>query len=225
MHARYSIPAALLLAVVSSVSAFAQGTAAPGAVSPEPRFYIAAIGGAVSSPTEPVFGVEIAEHLGRRAKVQVYATISYFENLMRQSLRDDLDFTATRLATLTGDPWSLSGRDRGVALVVGGKYVFGDGTIRPYVGGGAGVINLKRTVFDTRIGDVTRAVFNDFEVGDADLSSVTDGINRPLVEAAFGVGIGTGRTHFDIGYRYRTAYRLATGLDFSQVSAGVGYRF
>ena len=223
MHARYSIPVALLFAIVSSVSAFAQGTGGAGAVSPEPRFYLVAVGGAVASPTEPVFGVEIAEHLGEHA--QVYATVSYFENLMRQSLRDDLDVTATRLATLTGDPWSFSGRDRGVALVVGGKYVFGSGTIRPYVGGGGGVINLKRTVVDTRLGDVTRAVFNDFELGEPDLSSATDGVNRPLVEATFGVGIGTGRTHFDIGYRYRSAFRLATGLEFSQVAAGIGVRF
>ena len=122
----------------------------------------------VASPTAPVFGVEIAEHLGRHA--QAYATVSYFENLMRDTLRDDLDFTATRLATLTGESWSLSGRDRGVALVVGAKYVFGSGTYRPYVGGGGGVINLKRTVFESRIGDVTQAVYNDFELGDAELS-------------------------------------------------------
>ena len=219
MHARYSIPAALLFAVTSAVSAFAQAASAP-----EPRFYVAAIGGAVSRPpTAPVFGVEVAQNVGRRA--QAYVTLSYFENLMRQTLRDDLDATATRLAALTGDPWSLSGRDRGVAVVAGARYAFGSGSIRPYVGAGAGVINLKRTVFDTRIGDVTRAVFNDFDLGEADLSTAIEGINRPLIEAAFGVGIGSGRTHFDIGYRYRTAYRTAAPLDFSQVSAGIGYRF
>lgn len=224
MHARYSIPAALLLALASSASAFAQATSAPGAVTPEPRFYVAAIGGAVSRPpTAPVFAVEVAEHIGRHA--QAYVTLSYFENLMRQTLRDDLDATATQLATLTGDPWSLSGRDRGVAIVAGGKYVFGSGSMRPYVGAGAGVINLKRTVVETRIGDVTQAVFNDFDLGEAELASAPDGINRPLVEILFGVGIGSGRTHFDIGYRYRTAFRTAGSLDFSQISAGLGYRF
>jgi hypothetical protein len=223
MHARHSIPAAVVVVVISAVSAFAQATSAPGAGSPEPRFYVAAIGGAVSRPpTAPVFGVEVAQNVGRRA--QAFATLSYFENLMRQTLRDGLDATATRLATLTGEPWSLSGRDRGVAFVAGARYVFSSGSIRPYVGAGAGIINLKRTVFDPRIGDVTRAVFNDFDLGEADLTS-TEGINRPLIEAAFGVGIGSGRTHFDIGYRYRTAYRTAAPVDFSQVSAGIGYRF
>ena len=162
MHARYSLPVAVLVALAASASAFAQGTAAPRPISPEPRWYVAAIGGAVSRPpTAPVFGVEVAEHLGEHA--QAYVTFSYIENLMRETLRDDLDLTATRLEALTGESWSLSGRDRGVALVVGGKYVFGSGAFRPYVGGGGGVINLKRTVFETRIGDVTRAVYHDFD--------------------------------------------------------------
>ena len=224
MNPRHSIPVARLLAIVSSVSAFAQGTPAPGPTSPEPRWYIAAIGGAVSRPpTAPVFGVEIAEHLGRHA--QVYVTFSYIENLMRETLRDDLDATGTRLETLTGDSWSLTGRDRGLALVAGGKYVFGSGTFRPYVGAGAGVINLKRTVFEIRIGDVTQAVYNDFELGDAELSATADGVNKPLFEFGFGVGIGSGHTHVDIGYRFRSVPRTASSLNFSQVAAGIGYRF
>ena len=221
MHARYSIPAVFLLVIASSASAFAQGTPAPAA---EPRMYIAAVGGAVSNGgADPVFGVEFAEHLGRHA--QAYVTISYFENLMRGSLRDALDATAERLSTLTGDEWNFTGRDRGVALVAGAKYVFGSGSVRPYVGGGAGVINLKRIVFDSRVGDVTQALYNDFDLGDAALSTTVDGVNRPLVEAAFGVGIGSGPVHFDIGYRYRSAYRTATSLKFSQIAGGIGYRF
>ena len=129
------------------------------------------------------------------------------------------------MSALTGDTWSLSGHDHGVAFVAGGKYVFGSGSIRPYVGAGLGSIHLERTVVEARLGDVTRAVFNDFQLGDADLSLATEGITRPMVEAAFGVGIGSGRTHFDIGYRYRSAYQMDSKLDFSQVTAGIGYRF
>ena len=88
-----------------------------------------------------------------------------------------------------------------------------------------GVIKVKRTVVEARLGDVTRAVFNDYKLGDADLSLATEGLASPLVEAAFGVGIGSGHTHFDVGYRYRSAFRMATKLDFSQVTAGIGYRF
>jgi len=72
---------------------------------------------------------------------------------------------------------------------------------------------------------VTRAVYNDYQLGQADLSLAALGITRPIVEAAIGVGIGTGHTHFDIGYRYRSAFHMANKLDFSQVTAGIGYRF
>ena len=223
MNARHSISAAFVLALVSSTSAFAQGAQAPRTTA-EPRWYIAAIGGAVSRPpTGPIFGVEIAEHLGSHA--QAYATFSYFDNLMGESLRDDLDTAAALLTAYTGDTWSLSGRDRGVSFVVGGKYVFGSGSIRPYLGAGVGALHLKRTVVEAHLGEVTRAVFNDFELGDSDLSLASEGITRPMVEAAFGVGIGSGRTHFDIGYRYRSAYQTDSSLDFSQVTAGIGYRF
>ena len=225
MNARHTVPAVLVLALVSAVSAFAQGPTAPGTrAASEPRWYIAALGGAVSRPpTEPIFGVEIAEHLGRHG--QAYFTISYFENLMKGSLRDALDAKAVELSRFSGETWSITGQDRGVSAVAGGKYVFGSGSVRPYVGAGVGTIRLKRTVVEARRGDVTRAVFNDFELGEADLSLATEGFTRPLAEAAFGVGIGSGRTHFDIGYRYRSVFRMANKLDFSQVTAGIGYRF
>ena len=221
MNARHLIPAALAL-VVSSVPAFAQAPAP--AIKAEPRWYLAAIGGAVSRPaSEPLFGVEIAEHIGRHG--QAYFNVSYFENLMQPSLTDALDAKSIELSRLTGDKWAFSGRDRAVAAVAGGKYVFGGGIVRPYVGAGLGTIHLKRTVIDARLGDVTQAVYNDFDLGDGDLSLSVEGVTRPLVEAAFGVGIGTGRTHFDIGYRYRSAFRKDNKLDFSQVTAGIGYRF
>jgi opacity protein-like surface antigen len=223
MNARHLFPAALVLAFASSVPAFAQGPAAP-AVKAEPRWYLAAIGGAVSRPSsQPLFGVEIAEHFGRHG--QAYFTVSYIENLMRTSLSDALDVKSTELTRLTGDTWAFAGRDRGVAAVAGGKYVFGSGTVRPYVGAGLGTIHLKRTVIDARVGDVTRAVFNDYALGDSDLSLAVEGMTRPLVEAAVGVGIGSGRAHFDVGYRYRSAFRTTSKIDFSQVTAGIGYRF
>jgi hypothetical protein len=222
MNARHSVSAALVLALVSSASAFAQGASAPGTTAP--KWYVAAIGGAVSRPpTEPVFGVEVAQDLGRHG--QAYATLSYFENLMKGSLRDALDTKASQLTTFTGDAWSLNGRDQGVAFVAGGKYMFGGGAVRPYVGAGLGAIKLRRTVMEGHLGDVTQAVFNDFQLGDAELSLATEGLTRPIVEAAFGVGIGSGRTHFDIGYRYRSAFRMADKIEFSQVTAGIGYRF
>jgi opacity protein-like surface antigen len=212
----------LALAAASTVSAqvVAQGREAV----PDQRGYVSVHGGAVAGlPAAPAFAVEYGDNFHRNG--QAYVALSYFENLMKQTLRDDLSTLGTDLSTLTGTPWDLQGRDRGVALVGGGKYLLGSGNVRPYLGGGAGIISLRRTVTEARLGDVRAAIFNDFSVGEVDLSLAPASLTRPLVEAAFGVGIVKGNTYFDIGYRYRRAFRLADNLDFSQLSVGIGYKF
>jgi hypothetical protein len=222
MHAVKSIVLVSVLAFAVAATVSAQTTQGREAV-PDERGYVSAHGGAVAGPAAAAFAVEWGEYANRN--VQVYVALSYFENLMKQPLRDDLAELGTDLSTLTGDSWNLSGRDRGVGLIGGGKYLFGSGNVRPYLGGGAGIISLRRTVTEARLGDVRNAVFSDFSVGEADLSLAPASLTRPLVEAAFGVGIVRGNAYFDIGYRYRRAFRLANTLDFSQIGAGVGYKF
>jgi len=219
MHVKSSLVLVPVLALVAAGSVSAQQVA----TAPIERGYIAAQAGAISGPAAPVFAVEYGDNMHRRA--QAYLTLSYFENLMRQTMRDDVTTLGTSLSALTGTPWELNGRDRGVTLTTGAKYLFGNGNTRPYVGAGAGIISLRRTVTEARIGDVTAAVFNDFSVGDADLSLSTKSLTRPLVEAGAGVGFLRGNTYFDIGYRYRRAFRLASTVDFSQLTAGIGYSF
>jgi hypothetical protein len=213
-----------LLVLAYAGSAMAQ-FAQPGAGSPPEREgYIGFFGGAASGPpAEPVFSVEFGDDI--RRNVLAYLTLSYVENVMPQVLRDDLAATATFLTGLTGARWELTGRDRAVILVAGGKYLVGRGDVQPYVGGGAGIINLKRFVIERNLGDLTIAAFNDFDAGTPELSLAPAGITRPLVEAAVGVGISKGPTYVDIGYRYRRALRLAETLDFGQFSVGIGYRW
>ena len=223
MHPRFSTSIVFLVALASAVSAFAQGTAPRPAPLDRP-WYVAMTGGAVSqAPGQAALGIEVAERIGRHG--EGYFAVSYFDNLMSTSLSDDLDATAARLATATGDRWAFTGKDRGVSVIGGGKYLFGGGTFRPFVGGGAGLINLKRTVTDAHLGDVTRAVFNDFDLGDAELSLATESVIKPLVEGAFGVEMGSGRVHFDVGVRYRQAFGLAESLSFTQIGVGFGYRW
>jgi len=223
MHSMRSILLIPVLALATATTVSAQTAAQARETVPDERGYVSVHGGAVTGPAAAAFAVEWGEHMNRNT--QAYVALSYFENLMKQPLRDDLATLGTSLSALTGDSWTLSGRDRGVALVGGGKYLLGSGNVRPYLGGGAGIISLRRTVLEARLGDVRDAVFNDFSVGEIDLSLAPASLTRPLMEAAFGVGIVSGNAYFDIGYRYRRAFRLANTLDFSQIAVGVGYKF
>jgi len=135
MHPRFSTPIVFLVALASAASAFAQQSSAPRPAPPDRPWFVAMTGGAVSqAPGQAALGVEVGERIGRHA--QGYFAVSYFDNLMSTSLSDDLDATAARLATATGDRWAFSSKDRGVSVIGGGKYLFGGGTFRPFVGGG-----------------------------------------------------------------------------------------
>lgn len=221
MHAAARL---VLTLVFLMASRSAMGQEPPRTTVPEQRSYIAAQAGAVSGPpTEVVLSVEYGERF--HPDVEAYVTLSYFENLMPRALRRDLRTLGSLLSAVTNDPWELRGRDRGVAFLTGARYLFGNGNVRPYLGAGAGIVNLRRTVVEARLGEVTGAVFNDFDLGDGALSLAARGITRPLAEAVAGVSIGAGHTHVDVGYRYRRAFRLPNVLDFSQLNVGVGYRF
>jgi hypothetical protein len=213
-----SVSFAILAVAVSATPALCQQ--ASGAR--EWRGYIAALAGAVSGPpSEAAFTVEYAENV--RNDAQAYVAVSYFDNLMRERTRADLAAVGAALTNLTGTTWQLSGRDRGVSATGGGKYVVPLGTFRPYVGAGAGIINIQRTITDARAGDVKQAVFNDFLVGDPELVGI-ESTTKPLGEIVAGVGLIFGHTYVDAAYRYRKVFRV-TDLDFSQFSAGIGYKF
>ena len=157
-------------------------------------------------------------------RVQAHVTISYFDNLLTQDLEDDLSALSAGLTAVSGTPWTLHGRDRAVTMIVGGRYLIAtQGTYRPYIGGGGGVINLKRTITDPRAGNVTVAVLDQFGVGE--FSMVGQSLTRPLLEAAVGVGVYSGPVYVDIGYRFNRAYHLSEPLDISRVAVGIGYKF
>ena len=220
-----SISSFVALSVFCTIPAFAQNAPRTSATAgPDPRGYIAAAVGAVTGPpTNGSFSVEYGDDLSRH--VQAYATLAYLENVMPQQLQDDLVTTAAGLAARTATPWDLRGRDRGIAFTAGAKYMFGGSRVRPYLGAGAGVINLRRSITDVRLGEVATAIYNDFSIGDGDLSRSPDGLMRPLGEAVAGVAVPAGPTVIDVGYRYRRVFHLNNGLQVSQLSVGIGYRF
>lgn len=217
----FGLPAVVTGVVLAIASpARAQQPARPA--STPVGIYLAAQGGALLQPrTAAAFGVEFGERIHRH--VVTYAALSYFEDLMDTALTDQLATVSRTLTARTARSWDLRGRDRGVGLVVGAKYLVGTGTVKPYVGAGAGALALHRTITDSRAGDVTAATFTEFNVGDASLTTRT--VTRPLTEASVGVDFDFGRTHVDVGYRYRRAFHLSLTPDFSQAVIGVGVNF
>jgi hypothetical protein len=219
-----SLPALGLVLVSAASPVFAQEPIGPGVR--DDGWVSAITGAAFGSQTQAnaTFAVEYGDDIS--PNVQAYLTLSYFENLITQNLRDDLAELSAALTATSGVLWNLHGSDRGVTLVAGGRYLpVTSGLIRPYVGGGAGIINLDRSIADPRVGDVTVAVLNEFGVGTLALAD-DDGITRPLIEGMAGVSFYSGPVYVDVGYRYKRAFRINTDqLGFSQGIVGVGYRF
>jgi hypothetical protein len=189
--------------------------------------WVSGVGGASFGPVvQPgsAFAVEYGDDVSRN--VQAYLTLSYFQNVMPNSLIDDLSVLSANLTATTGRTWDLTGHDQGVTLIAGGRYLFGslEGSMRPYVGGGAGIINLKRTIADPRAGNVTLAVLDEFNLGEFDLTIRST--TKPIVEGAAGIAFFNGPVYVDAGYRFRQAFRIdGETLYFSQGVVGVGYRW
>ncbi len=211
--------------VIASGSAVAQQTPLPG--NGPLRGYLIGGGGATveSSSRALTLSAELAENV--TPDVQVYVTFGYYENLMTQSARDQLAQVGRDLTLVNGVPWEFSGRDRGRSFTVGGKFLVPmAGSMRPYIGGGVGVMNLKRTVFERTRGVVTDDFLNRFGSGDGVYDPTQTNTNKPLGELAGGVGVTIGRAYVDLGYRYRKVFRtMGQSLGVSQLGAAVGIGF
>ena len=194
------------------------------APAPAERGYLIGGGGASFGPqTASTFGVEIGEKMG--PVLQAYVAFSYFDDLMPDEARSNLVLAAQHLEALTLTPWDFHGRDRGRAFTAGAKVAL-PGTVRPYVGGGVGAMNLKRVVTERYLGNVTESFRAQFGTTGDVLDSSQASTTKPRVEAAAGVGLIAGRAYLDVGYRYRRAFHAFEGtFDFSQftVSAGIAF--
>lgn len=186
--------------------------------------YLAAVGGAanVDSNTTGTIAGEYGESIGRHA--QAYANFTYFDNVMTQQMRDNLDAAADSIEQITGTSRSFSGRDRGLAFTVGGKFTIGT-RVRPYVGGGFGGININRTITEATLGDVSLAFAAQPELGDGVMSAGFVSTTKPLGEIAAGIGFVNRYTYVDIGYRYRRAFHTPSTINFSQVTVGIGAKW
>jgi opacity protein-like surface antigen len=207
---------------MSAAVAFAQ---APVSSQPLDRGYMTGtIGSSFGDYQTPTFGVELAQQINPH--VQAYVGFTYFDDLISDSAQSDLDDLGAWLTRLHGSPWEFTGHDRGLLFSGGAKYIFANGSpVRPYLGAGPGLINLRRTIVESRLGDVSDEVLNTFGAPGGVIDAEESSTYKPAAEFLAGVGIAVGRTYIDVGYRYRHIFKSDDSFKFSQFSVGVGMGF
>ena len=189
----------------------------------ENGYMTAAAGASFSDARSATFGIEIGERINSR--VQAYAAFNYFDDLFNDQAASDLNELSSYLTGVTGNTWVLRGHDRGLAFSGGARYLLSRGpSFRPYIGGGPGVLNIQRTITEATLGDVSDPVLVVFGAPDGFIDASEKSTFRPMAEFIAGIGIASGRTYVDVGYRLRKVFRVES-FTFSQFNVGVGMRF
>jgi opacity protein-like surface antigen len=188
-----------------------------------PTRYLAGVGGAAfnhdfNSATATV-AIEYGERISRN--VSAYANLSYISNMMSDKMQQNLEDAGTMLSQ------EFTGRDRGLTFTMGGRYLLPTARrIRPYVGGGLGIANLKRTITEATFGDVSETFFFMTGLNDGVMDAGKSSTTRPLGEVIAGVTAAfQNRAYVDVKYRYGHVFQTIENVDFSQVSFGVGITF
>jgi hypothetical protein len=187
------------------------------------RYVSVLAGAAFAAQTTPTISGEYGEWVSDH--VMAYMSYSFYENLMSSRMRSNLVLAGDVLTEATGSERVFSGRDRGLALTAGGRFVVPlSAVVRPYIGAGGGVLHLRRRITEQGLGDVTSSFVTESGLNDGIITSGADATKKGVAEAVFGANIVAGRTYVDVGYRFRRAFH-AHALDFSQFSVGVGVTF
>jgi hypothetical protein len=214
------------LATMAMSAAPAEAQQAPRVSAPLRGYLIGGVGVSLDLPQAgTTVSAEIAENVHR--DLQVYVTASFADNVMSDVARDELADAAELLEFVTGTPWELTGRDRARSVTLGMKYLVPTATgLRPYVGAGFGVLNLRRSIRDRVRGNVTDEFLTEFGASDGAIDPAQTNTNRPLGELAGGVGVAIGRAYVDVGYRYRRAFHTGRSeVALSQVGVAIGLKF
>jgi hypothetical protein len=218
----------LLLMLLIAAPALAQQRPAPA---PRPlRGYLiggggASLGQAVPAQTSLTLSAEIAENMTRN--IQAYMSAVYYDNIMSDTQANQLALVGNTLSAATGTPWVFQGRDRGRSFTFGAKVLVpGTSSVHPYVGGGFGALNVRRTIRELSRGNVTQAYLTQFGSADGLVHPADTDTTHAMGEVAAGVGAVIKGAYLDVGYRYRRAFHTGSeSFNISQVGAAVGVKF
>jgi hypothetical protein len=218
----------LLLVLLVAAPALAQQRPAPA---PRPlRGYLiggggASLGQAVPAQTSLTLSAEIAENMTRN--IQAYMSAVYYDNIMSDTQANQLALVGNTLSAATGTPWVFQGRDRGRSFTFGAKVLVpGTSSVHPYVGGGFGALNVRRTIRELSRGNVTQAYLTQFGSADGLVHPADTDTTHAMGEVAAGVGAVIKGAYLDVGYRYRRAFHTGSeSFNISQVGAAVGVKF
>jgi len=222
---KYTFKSSVFQVVIVMAAFVSPAFAQQKATAPFSEAYVSALAGAaVGAQDSAIVAVEYGERLDDH--VTAFANLTYFDDLMTDRMRGNLARASAMLAASTGSTWTLQGRDQGLAFSVGAKVAAALGSnVRPYVGAGAGAVNLRRKIAEPAYGDVTESFVKVFGLSDGNIASTSASVTRPLAEGLAGINVVAGRTYLDFAYRYRHAFNLVEPVHFSQLSAGIGVRF
>ena len=217
--------ALLLVALLVASPAIAQQRR-PAPPKPLRGYLIGGGGASIGTTTSSLtLNAEIAENMTRY--IQAYMSAGYYDNIMSDAARNQLNQVGAALTTITGTPWVFTGRDRGRSFTFGGKVLVpATASVLPYVGGGIGAINLRRTIHELSRGNITQAYLAQFGSADGVVDTRDTDTTRPMAEVAAGVNVVIRGAYVDFGYRYRKAFHtLKESFQVSQVEAAVGVKF
>ena len=214
-----------LVPCVVLMSAAVASAQAPASNQPFQRGYMTATAGAAFADRQTTtFGVDLAEHINPH--VQAFVTFTYFDDLITDSAQSGLDELGDTLTLLTARSWEFTGHDRGLLFSGGAKYLFANGSnVRPYLGAAPGVLNLRRTIVETHLGEMSDEVLDVFGATGGVIDPSNESTYKPTAEFIAGVGIAAGRTYVDVGYRFRRVFKTDEPFRISQFNVGVGMRF
>jgi hypothetical protein len=86
-------------------------------------------------------------------------------------------------------------------------------------------MQIRRTITEASLGDVSQAFATQAGLGDGVISAGITRELKPLAEVVAGVGFVLKNTYVDVGYRYRRAFHSATTVELSQVVFGIGAKW